>query len=173
MSDPPLSLALLAGFGEDPLEALLWGQLRESFRLTPEQWKRLTEVVTLHIALDRLLFLRVTVGLTMVAKKRANAERITRHVNAMRFAVRLELAHDAGWLTDEQADDIAAVNSLRNRLLHFDVKRLPDEAPEIATAEAFRAFTQRGMRAWKGLATYLLPLIEHLDDDAPPPGALK
>src|SRR5512144_3388843 len=43
--DSPLGLPLLAG---DPLEALLWGPLRVSFGLTPEQWRRLTEVVTLH-----------------------------------------------------------------------------------------------------------------------------
>lgn len=45
--------------------------------MTPERWKRLTEVVTLHMALDRFLFLRVTVGLTVVAGDRANVERIT------------------------------------------------------------------------------------------------
>ena len=39
----------------DPLEDLLWGPFREWFGLTAEQWKRLTVVVTLHMALDRFL----------------------------------------------------------------------------------------------------------------------
>jgi hypothetical protein len=145
MSEPP-SLAALAGFSDDPLEGMLWGPLRDSFGLTSEQWKRLTEVVTLHMALDRLLFLRVTLGLTVVAGDRANVERITRRTSRMRFAARLELGQDAGWISDELADDLSTVNGLRNRLLHYDVKRGVEEAPEIATPEAFRAFSQRGVR---------------------------
>jgi hypothetical protein len=93
----------------------------------------------------------------------------------MRLAARLELAQDAGWISEELADDIAAVNSLRNRLLHFDVKRGVDEAPEIASSEAFLDFTKRGVRAWTGLAAYLMPVVEpaageYGDDQPPPPG---
>jgi hypothetical protein len=153
-----IGLSDLAGFGRDPLGDLLWGPLRASFGLTPEQWQRLTEVVTLHMALDRFLFLRVTVGLTVLGGERANVARITRRVSRMRFTARLELAQDAGWISEELADDVAAVNGLRNRLLHYDVSRGVE--PEIASPEAFRAFTQRGVRAWSGLAAYLMPLIE-------------
>ena len=160
MSEPASLGALAGGFNVDPLEGLLWGPLRESFGLTAEQWKRLTEVVTLHMAVDRLLFLRVTLGLTMVAGERANTQRITSRVSRMRFGARLELAQDAGWISEELADDIAAVNGLRNRLLHFDIKRGVDEASELASAEAFRAFTQRGVGAWSGLAAYLMPVIQ-------------
>jgi len=162
---------LAGGFNVDPLEGLLWGPLRESFGLAPEQWKRLTEVVTLHMALDRFLFLRVTLGLTMLAGDRANVQRITRRVNKMRFAARLDLAQDAGWISEDLADDIAVVNGLRNRLLHFDVKRGVDEAPELASPEAFRAFTQRGARAWAGLAAYLMPVVQRAAEEpggAPP-----
>jgi len=156
MSEPPSSLSALAGgFNVDPLEGVLWGPLRESFGLTTEQWKRLTEVVTLHMALDRFLFLRVTLGLTMAAGDRANVPRITGRVNKMRFGARLDLAQDAGWISEELAEDIAAVNGLRNRLLHFDIKRGVDEAPELASPEAFGELTKRGVRAWSGLAAYL------------------
>jgi hypothetical protein len=134
----------------DPMEDRLWGPMRESFGLTLEQWQRLTKVVTLHMALDSLLFMRVALGLTVVAGGRANTQRINRRVNKMRFVTRLELAQDAGWISEELAEDIAAVNALRNRLLHFDFKRGADEAPEIASGEAFRAFTTRGLRAWLG-----------------------
>jgi hypothetical protein len=120
------SLSALAGF-PNPLQDLLWGPLRESFGLTAEQWQRLTEVVTLHMALDRFLFLRVTLGLTVVAGDRANV--------------------------------------VRNRLLHYDVKRGIDAAPEIASPEAFRAFAQRAVRAWQCLADYLMPLIERAAEE--------
>jgi hypothetical protein len=67
------------------------------------------------------------------------------------------------------------VNGLRNRLLHYDVKRGIEEAPEIATLEAFRAFTQRGVRAWSGLTGYLMPLIQRAteDPDGDPPTTPK
>ena len=165
MTDTPSLSGLTGGFNVDPLEGMLWRPLRESFGLTPEQWKRLTEVVTLHMALDRFLFLRVILGLSVVAGNRANVQRITRRVNKMRFAARLDLAQDAGWISEELADDIAAVNGLRNRLLHFDVKGGLDEAPEIASHEAFRAFTQRGVRAWTGLAAHLMPLVHRAAEE--------
>jgi hypothetical protein len=158
------SLSALAGF-PNPLQDLLWGPLRESFGLTAEQWQRLTEVVTLHMALDRFLFLRVTLGLTVVAGDRANVARITQRVSKMRFAARLELAQDARWISDEVAEDIAAVNAVRNRLLHYDVKRGIDAAPEVASPEAFRAFAQRAVRAWQCLADYLMPLIERAAEE--------
>lgn len=171
MSEPPSLLSALAGgLDVDPMQGLLWGPLRDSFGLSPEQWKRLTEVVTLHMALDRFLFLRVTLGLTVVAGDRANVQRITRRVNKMRFGARLDLAQDAGWISEELTDDIAAVNGLRNRLLHFDVKRGVDEVPELASAEAFGEFTKRGMRAWTGLAAYLMPLVQLAAADPPAQG---
>ena len=55
MSEPTGLSPLTGGFNVDPLEDLLWGPFRESFGLTAEQWKRLTVVVTLHMALDRFL----------------------------------------------------------------------------------------------------------------------
>ena len=155
MSEPTGLSPLTGGFNVDPLEDLLWGPFRESFGLTAEQWKRLTVVVTLHMALDRFLFLRVALGLTMAAGDRANVPRITARVNGMRFGARLDLAQDAGWISEELAEDIAVVNDLRNRLLHFDVKRGLDEAPELASPEAFGELTKRGVRAWSGLAAYL------------------
>lgn len=118
------------------------------------------EVVTLHMALDRLLFARVILGLTVLAGARANVPRITRRVSKMRFAARLDLAQDAGWISEELADDVAAVNGLRNRLLHYDVKRGVEAAPEIASPEAFGAFTERAIHAWSGLADDLMPLFE-------------
>jgi hypothetical protein len=157
-SEPSGLSALAGGFTVDPLESLLWGPLRESFGLPAAQWKRLTEVVTLHMVLDALLFLRVTLGLTVVAGPRANVERITGRVNRMRFGARLDLAQDAGWISEELAEDIAAVNGLRNRLLHFDIKR--GDAPELASPEAFDAFTKRGVRAWAALRASVQPPIQ-------------
>jgi hypothetical protein len=168
MGETP-TLSLLAASGGDPQEGPLWTGLRQSFGLTPEQWRRLTQVVTLHMALDRLLFLRVCVGLAVVAGRKANADRITRRVSKMRFLARLELAQDAGWVEDELAADVIAVNALRNRLLHFDSKRVDTEAPEIVSADAFDKFTERGMRAWKGLVAQLQPLIDHFGNRPPPP----
>jgi len=109
---------LAGGFNVDPLEGMLWGPLRSSFGLTPEQWKRLTEVVTLQMALDRFLFLKVLLGLTMAAGDRANVPKITARVNQMRLRARLELAEAAGWIPEDLANDIAAVNTVRNKLLH-------------------------------------------------------
>jgi hypothetical protein len=168
MSEPPNLDQLAGGFNVDPLEGLLFGPLRESFGVNAEQWKRLTEVVTLHMALDRLLFLRVTLELTMVAGERANVPRITRRVTKMRFAVRLELAQDAGWISEELANDLAAVNGLRNRFLHFDARRGLDEAPELASPGAFREFTKRGVRAWSGLAAHLMPLVQRAAEEPGP-----
>jgi hypothetical protein len=165
MHEPPSLSALADGFNVDPLEGLLWGPMRETFGLAADPWKRLTEVVTLHMALDRFLFLRVTVGLTAVAGERANVDRITRRVSKVRFGARLDLAQDTGWIGEDLAADIAAVNTLRNRLLHFDVQRGLDSVPEIASAEAFRKFTDRGMRAWRGLAEQLMLLIKHIAEN--------
>jgi hypothetical protein len=158
--DPALGLSRLSGRSDDPLEALLWGPLRESFGLTAEPWRRLTEVVTLHMALDRMLFLRVTLGLTVVAGARANVARISHRVSTMRFAARLHLAQDAGWISEEVAADAAAVNGLRNRLLHYDLKGGVEPPPEIASPEAFRTFTERAVRAWRGLAADVMPLVK-------------
>lgn len=72
-----------------------------------------------------------------------------------------------GWISEELVDDVAAVNGLRNRLLHYDVRLGVEAAPEIASPEAFRAFTQRGLRAWSGLAADLMPLIERAAQDPP------
>jgi hypothetical protein len=82
MSEPTGLSALTGGFNVDPLEDLLWGPFRESFGLTAEQWKRLTVVVTLHMALDRFLFLRVTLGLTMVAGDRRRGLEVLRSVDS-------------------------------------------------------------------------------------------
>jgi hypothetical protein len=64
---------------DDPLERG-WQPLRESFGLTAEQWKRLTHVVTLHMALDGYLF-AILVGDPLKRPKPGEGPRASERLN--------------------------------------------------------------------------------------------
>ncbi len=148
------------GFDFDPLEGMLWGPLRESFGLTLEQWKRLTQVVTLHLALDAYLYMLLLTRLMPPITPGEGLKpfnRLNDYLAGQQFGARLRLAKAAGWIDEDLARDIHEVNALRNKLVHYQNRELVTHAPEIATAEAFQSFLTRGIRAYLGLVKILHP----------------
>jgi hypothetical protein len=157
--------------GDVLFEATFWGPLRDSLDLTPERWKYLTRIVSLHLVLDRLLTLLITTRLCSGGGTPGGiVETMENGVAELSFARRIELAAKAEWVSAEVAGDLREVNRVRNRLLHFNPKRHRfDDLPEIAPDTAFWEFTRYGFHAWMGLNTLLMPQFEKAAEDEPSP----
>jgi len=159
-----VGLPQLSGRDEDPLEAVILRPLREVLDINPEQWTSLTQLITLHMLLDRLVTLKVIYGVSTGkggGKRIANVSRIEKRVARLSFDHRLQIAEAAGWIAPDVAADVAAVNSLRNKLLHFHPGRHSfEDIPEIASAEAFfDVVARRGLLAFNALREELGPLF--------------
>jgi hypothetical protein len=150
------------GFDVNPfIEGTQWDPLRAVFGLAPDQWERLTQVVTLHLTLDAYLLVILTRRLRAPLKPGEDhtaANRLHKYLGRLTFAARLDLAKAAGWIDEDVASDLQAVNTLRNNLLHFKSSEdVGTRAPEIATAEAFQVFLRRGLRAYRSVGKIVHP----------------
>jgi hypothetical protein len=166
MSEPvPPPLGNLAGITGDPLEDFMFRPMREAMMLGPVQWKNFTSLVVLHLTLDRMLSLRIALGLAAepgaATAKPGTVDQIIDAVAELSFHRRVGIAETAGWATPEVAGHLREVNRVRNRLLHFNPNHTGFEhVPEIATAEAFKILAARGNVALRGiLAGELLALF--------------
>src|SRR5713226_5271458 len=108
-------LRALAGGDEDPLDTVIWRPLREALDFKPEQWTSFTQLVTLHMLLDRLLILKVIYGIATGkggGERVADVSRIEKRVARLSFDHRLQIAEAAGWIAPDVAVDVAKVNGL-------------------------------------------------------------
>lgn len=142
------------GMNVNPYDALLWRPWRKGIGLNEGQWANLTNLVGMHMVLDRLLSIRILSALCSLGKvEKGGIGRLATVVADMTFGRRLDLARESGLLTAEAAEDLKEVNRVRNSLMHFKPKmkgRLGD-VPEINSDEALKALTQRGLRAFEAL----------------------
>lgn len=160
------SLPDVPGPSEDPLEAI-WAQFRESMLITPEEWKRISAVITLHLTLDAYLFSILGLKLGGPMKGFTAFDRVNKYLGDLRFGARLDLAEALGWIEAEAARNARAVNTVRNKLVHYRNKA--KDVPEIADDQAFRAFVQRGLQAYVAMVEIVKP---HLVTGLPPSGTI-
>jgi hypothetical protein len=135
-------------------------RLRESFRITPVQWRRLTDIVLLHLALDSLLFALLSAHLLRRPKPgegMGGVNRLKKYLSKMTFDARLQLAKVAGWLPMELAGDFSEVNKVRRKLVHYQNKELSLHAPEISSAKRFNSLMRKGIRAHDAVVKILMP----------------
>ncbi len=157
MSEPvPPPLGRLAGLTGDPLEDFMFKPMREAMHLTPVQWTNFTNLVVLHLMLDRMLSLRIGLGLCsgpgLATAKAGTVDKILDAVAQLTFDRRIGIAESAGWATPDVAGHLREVNRVRNRLLHFNPNHTGfDHVPEIATVEAFKILAARGHAALDGI----------------------
>ncbi len=150
-----------------PLEAI-WAQFRAAMLISPEEWERLTAVVTLHLTLDSYLFTILGHKLAGSMTDFAAFDRVNKYLGELRFADRLNLAEALGWIGAEAAGNARAVNSVRNKLVHHRRNRAKD-VPEIADDRAFRAFVERGLQAYIAMVEVVKPHLAGLRPDSAPP----
>jgi hypothetical protein len=147
----------------DPdLEIVFQGFRRDLF-ITDEEWERITGVVTLHLALDSFLFVILTLKLAALVDSPKAFSGVGEYMGRMRFAQRLDLAKRAGWIDADTAGHAGAVNTVRNKLVHYRNKA--KDVPEIATEAAFHALVARGLRAYGAMVAIVKP---HLPQSAQP-----
>jgi len=135
-------------------DALLWRPWREGIGLDEAQWANLTNLIGMHMVLDRLLSMRILLGLCSIGKvEKGGVERLATVVAEISFGRRLELAKESGLLTADAAGDLSEVNRVRNRLMHFrpKLKDAFESVPEINSDEALRALARRGLQAFQAL----------------------
>jgi hypothetical protein len=137
-------------------------RLRDSFRITPVHWRRITDIVLLHLALDSLLFALLAANMLKAPKPGEGmgaVDRLTEYLSKMSFETRLNLAKAAGWLpVDGQLiAQLNAVNKVRVKLVHYQNKELSLHAPEIASAKQFNGLMKRGLLAHDALVKILMP----------------
>ena len=147
----------------NPDDDLLWRPLREAIGLTEEQWGNLTNLVALHMVLDRLLSLRILVMMYSTGWVEQGAvDELLSIVAEIPFGRRIEMARAADLLPADTIADLKEVNRARNSLLHFKPKFKEDfkEVAEINSMEALRRLAQHGLRGFDALMKELLPLFE-------------
>jgi len=79
----------------------LMERMRESVRITPVQWRRLTDIVLLHLALDSLLFAILAANMLKAPEPGEGmgaVDRLTEYLSKLSFEARLAVATAAAWL---------------------------------------------------------------------------
>jgi hypothetical protein len=155
------------GPSEEALLEVIWAQFRDAMFITPEEWRRITGIMTLHLTLDTYLFTILGLKLAAPMSDFAAFDRVNKYLGNLGFAARVDLAEALGWIGTEAAGNARAVNTVRNKLVHHRRGNRAKDAPEIATDEAFRAFVQRGLQAYTAMIQIVAP---HFATAGPAPG---
>ncbi len=146
----------------DPDLEIVFRGFRDELFITSEEWERITGLVTLHLALDSYLFVILTVKLAALVDSPKAFQGVAEYMGRMRFEQRLNLVKLAGWIDADTAGHASAVNTVRNKPVHYRNKA--KDVPEIATEAAFHALVTRGLRAYQVMQEIVKP---HLPQSGP------
>jgi hypothetical protein len=148
MTDTPRS----HGMNGNPYDALFWRPLRELMGLDQERWDNLTNLVSLHMVLDRLLSLRIFAALFSQSKVSPDGiDKLFSSVASISFERRLEIGTLCGCIHPDIATHLREVNRVRNATLHFNIAKDFGEITEITSAVAFDRLVKRGLTAFTAL----------------------
>ena len=156
------------GMNVNPYDTLVMRPWREAIGLDEGQWANLTNLVALHMVLDRMLTLRLLTALcTLGTVPQGGVEKLAAIVAEMAFGRRLALATECGILSEESAADLSEVNRARNTALHFKprLKEGFKGIAEIDSTESLNALFRRATRVFRVLTKELLPLFEAAAED--------
>jgi hypothetical protein len=145
----------------------IWAQFRAAMLITPEEWERITGVVTLHLTLDAYLFTILSLKLSAPMKGFAALDRLTKYLSGLSFGARLDLVEALGVLGADAVGNARAVNTVRRKVVHYRNKA--KDVPEIADERAFRAFVERGLQAYAAMVEVVKPHLVGLPPGSVPP----
>lgn len=119
---------------------------------------RFTSVLTVHLLLDRALT-ELLARRLLDSGRLQDLEDIEVAVSRVNFDHRIKMAKAARLISDSCAEDMKAVNKVRNKFAHFQHNESEKRAgllPEISSSEDFEKYMQSGDRALSELNSRMI-----------------
>ena len=114
-----------------------------------EKAERLLRLLVMHLVLDRTVTARVALNLS---KSSSSFSTIEAAVARVPMEKRIDLARAIGAISDSCADDMKAVNQVRNKCAHYNphIGKLT-RVPEVSSEAVFEICATRAMRSIRSL----------------------
>lgn len=130
------------------LDAKQWEPLLQMLDINDEETsERMTRLLILHLLLDRA----VTVVLTtrVLDRSKPAFSEIEALLAVLEMEMRIDLAKAAHLISPSCASDIKTVNTVRNKLVHYQPKRGwgMGHVQELSSVEAYERCIDKGRRA--------------------------
>lgn len=129
-------------------EAKVWAPYLDILGLSDEETiKRLVRILVVHFMLDRAVTELLTFKL--LGSSPGQFEKIQQVVAGLEMETRIDLAKASQIISDSTSSGIRTVNTVRNKLAHYQPKKGWDLAhiPELSSQEAFEQCTYKAMAA--------------------------
>jgi hypothetical protein len=141
-----------------------WMRFRSALHLNSEEAAvRLTSMLALHLLLDSALEAILSVRLLGPGELKGKLEPVSEAMGRVNFSHRIDIAKAAGLISDSCAEDIKAVNSVRNKFAHAPSKKSRKGGMgvvrEISSPKDFDRCMAKGERAFDEIRTSINRLL--------------
>lgn len=158
MSEGKYAELMQALMGQE--EAKLWAPYLEMLGLNDEEMiKRLVRILVTHLLLDR--FLTILITNKLLGSSPDSFTKIQQVIAPLEMETRIDIAKASQVISDSTASTIKSVNTIRNKLAHYQPKKGWDFAHvlELSSQDAFNQCTQKGMEALHDLLSTMNRMV--------------
>jgi hypothetical protein len=149
-------------------DARRWGPMLDILGIRDEETsERMTRLLLVHLMLDRAVTAVLTVKF-LDRRLLAPFPKIEAAVAPLDMSSRIELAKAAHLISDSCASDMKTVNTVRNKLAHYQPKLGwgVEHVQELSSAKAYERCIDKGIRA---LREVVQTICKNADEISPKP----